>query len=124
MKYIRRTMKLNKSTPCHTIRKETNRKKLAVDALKRAMKFEEKISKKGEEKLERISWNHACRNEEEDWRKGERSGRDNGKRAALEKTEWSVMAWNESLRRGENRTEEVLERIKRGKRNRAKTREV
>lgn len=112
MKYIRWTMKLNKNTPWHTIRKDASRRKIAGDALKRALKFEEKISKRGEEELERISWNQACRDEEEEWRKGERTGKDNGKREALEKAGWSVMAWNESLRRGENRAEEIVERTK------------
>lgn len=106
-------MKLNRNTPWHTIRKETNRRKISVDALKRARKFEGKISKKGEEDLEKISWNQACRDEEEDWRRGVRNGKGNGKRAALGKVGLSVMAWNESLRRGEDRTEELMERIRR-----------
>ena len=71
MKYVRWSMKLNRSTPWHTIRKDIGVRKMALEAAGRAMKFEEKLSRAKEDSLERIAWKQACRDEEEKWSRGE-----------------------------------------------------
>ena len=80
MKYVRWTLKLNRKTHWHTIRKNTGVRKIAMDATCRAMKFEEKISKAEEDSLERLSWEQACKDEEEKWRRKDRWKSWNGKR--------------------------------------------
>ena len=86
MKYVvcRWSMKLNKSTPWHTIRKDTGVRKIAMEAAGRAMKFEEKLSRANEDSLERIAWEQACRDKEEKWSRGDRKASWNGKREFLE----------------------------------------
>ena len=65
MKYVRWTLKLNRNTPWHTIRKDTGIRKIAMDAATRAMKFVEKVSRAKEGMLERLSWEQACKDEED-----------------------------------------------------------
>ena len=92
--------KLNRTTPWHTIRKDTGIRKLGMDAAERAMKFEEKLSRAIEGSMERMAWEQACRDEEDKWRKQDRKGSWNGKREFLESTGTSVMEWNDCLRTG------------------------
>lgn len=101
MKYIRWTMKLNKNTPWHTIRKETGRKKIAIETIKRAMKFDIKMNKAGENKWERICWEQVRKREEEEWKRGMRSNEGSGKRETLERAGLSIRVWNEWLDKGE-----------------------
>lgn len=106
MKYIRWTLKLNRNTPWHTIRKETERRKILHETAKRAMRFD---------MTEEDSWEKACwkqirdRNEEE-WSKGKREREGNGKRELLEKVGLSIKEWN-SLQREEDKIEELLKRL-------------
>ena len=74
MKYVRWTLKLKRTTPWHTIRKDTGIRKLGMDAAERAMKFEEKLSRAIQGSMERLAWEQACRDEEDKWRKHDRKG--------------------------------------------------
>lgn len=85
MKYIRWTMKLKKNTPWHTIRKNTNRRKIYIELVRRALKFDKKIYSREENTWERICWEQIRKREEDEWRRGERRKEGNGKREILEK---------------------------------------
>ena len=81
IKYVRWSMKLNRTTPWHTIRKDTGIGKIATNVAGRAMKFEEKLSKAKEESLEKLCWEQACIDEEEKWNRKERQKPWNGKKS-------------------------------------------
>lgn len=54
--YLRWVLKLDFNTPRYIILRETNSQKLKVEWGKRAVRFEEKIEKLGEERLVKICW--------------------------------------------------------------------
>ena len=110
MKYVRWTLKLNRSTQWHTIRKDTGIRKIAMDAAARAMKFVEKLSRAKEGTLERRAWERACMDEEEKWYKKDRKASWNGKRELLESTGISVKEWNDCVRAGWDRKAEIKEK--------------
>lgn len=64
-KYIRWTMKLKRNTAGHTLRKETERRKIEIDAIKRAVVFDIKMSRAGKNTWERICLNQIRKREEE-----------------------------------------------------------
>ena len=72
MKYVRWTLKLKRTTPWHTIRKDTEIRKVALEAAARAMEFEEKLSRAKEGTLKRMVWERACKDEEDKWSRKER----------------------------------------------------
>lgn len=111
MKYIRLTMKLKKNTPWHTIRKEMDRRKIATEMVKRAMNFDIKMSKARENTWEKICSEQIRKREEEEWRRGERGKEENGKGETLESAGISIKMWNDWLERGEDRTEEIIEKL-------------
>ena len=111
MKYVRWTQKLNRNTPWHTIRKDTGIRKIAMDAATRAMKFEEKVSRAKEGTLERLSWEQACKDEEDGWRRKERGKSWKGKREFLEGVGISVKEWNDNVRSGWAMKPEIRERM-------------
>lgn len=76
------------------------------------MKFEEKLSKAKDNTIEKLCWDVACREEEEEWIKGIRTRDVKEKRESLEKAGWSVKAWNEELRRGNIRSLELTGKVR------------
>ena len=54
-KYIKWTLKLDKTIPSHIIHEETNRWKIAIQTAKRAMKFEQKVVQTEEDTLTKKS---------------------------------------------------------------------
>ena len=111
MKYVRWSMKLNRTTPWHTIRKDTEIGKIATDAAARAMKFEEKLCRANDDSLERMCWKQACKDEEEKWSRKERLKSWNGKKEFLESVGLSVREWNNSVREGTDRKQEIKVRL-------------
>ena len=112
MKYVRWSMKLNRTTPWHTIRIDTGIAKIATDAAFRAMKFEEKLCRAKEDSLERMCWEQACRDEEEKWSRRDRQKSWNGKKELLESVGLSVREWNNIVREGTDRKQEIRTRLK------------
>ena len=110
LKYVRWTLKLNRTTPWHTIRKNTRIRKVEMDAAERAMKFEEKLSGAKTGSLERMAWEQACLDEEEKWRKQVRKESWNGKREFLESVGTSVKEWNDCIRAGWGKRAEIREK--------------
>lgn len=86
---------------------------MAIGALKRALKFEEKLGRAKERSIEKICWEQRCRDEEEAWSKGKRE-RD-GKREALERIGISVKEWNDRIRQGRCLIDELIERERCGR---------
>ena len=110
MKYVRWTLKLNRSTLWHTIRKDTGIRKIVMDAAARAMKFEEKLSRAKEGTLEKMAWEKTRKDEEDKWYKKDRKASWNGKREFLESSGTSVKEWNDCVRVGWDKKEEIKEK--------------
>ena len=109
MKYVRSTLKLNRTTPWHTIRKETGIRKIAMDAASRAMKFEEKLSRANRESLERTAWERACRRRGKMEQEGQESFLE-WKKKFLESAGTSVKEWNDCVRIGWDKRTEIREK--------------
>ena len=54
MKYMRWSIKLSRTTPWYTIRKDTGVGKITINAVRGAIKFEEKLISGKEDSLERM----------------------------------------------------------------------
>ena len=76
------------------------------------MKFEEKLCRAKEDLLERMCWEQACRDEEEKWSRRDRQKSWNGKKELLESVGLSVREWNNNVREGTDRKQEIRTRLK------------
>lgn len=78
MKYIKWTLRLNRNTTWHTIMKDTERKKIMQETVKRAMRFDAKMYKAEEKSCESTCWGQIRKREEEEWIKRERKVSEKG----------------------------------------------